>query len=59
MSAVIVDVGSGVAKLTLNRPDRHNAWTIEMEDDFFRALEMCSQSRDVRAIVVTGTDPGF
>jgi enoyl-CoA hydratase/carnithine racemase len=49
----------GVAVLTLNRPERLNAWTAEMERDYFALLEECGASRDVRVIVVTGAGRGF
>jgi len=50
---------TGVAVLTLNRPDRLNAWTLAMEDRYFdRLLEVEADER-VRAIVVTGAGRGF
>jgi enoyl-CoA hydratase/carnithine racemase len=49
----------GVAVLTLNRPDRLNAWTGEMESAYFGLLEECGGSEDVRVIVVTGAGRGF
>jgi enoyl-CoA hydratase/carnithine racemase len=52
-------VDDGVAVLTLNRPERLNAWTAEMERDYFDLLEECGRSREVRAIVVTGAGRGF
>jgi enoyl-CoA hydratase/carnithine racemase len=52
-------VEDGVALLTLNRPDRLNAWTGEMERAYFGLLEECAASGDVRVIVVTGAGRGF
>jgi enoyl-CoA hydratase/carnithine racemase len=52
-------VEDGVALLTLNRPDRLNAWTGEMEHAYFGLLEECGASEDVRVIVVTGAGRGF
>jgi enoyl-CoA hydratase/carnithine racemase len=49
----------GVAVLTLNRPDRLNAWTAEMERAYFAALDECAASDEVRVIVVTGAGRGF
>jgi enoyl-CoA hydratase/carnithine racemase len=48
-----------VAVLTLNRPDRLNAWTREMENRYFDLLEGCGADPDVRVIVVTGAGRGF
>jgi enoyl-CoA hydratase/carnithine racemase len=56
---VLKEVQDGVALLTLNRPDRLNAWTSEMEELYFDALEECAGSTQVRAIVVTGAGRGF
>jgi enoyl-CoA hydratase/carnithine racemase len=52
-------VQDGVALLTLNRPDRLNAWTAEMERVYFAMLEECAQAEEVRVIVVTGAGRGF
>jgi enoyl-CoA hydratase/carnithine racemase len=49
----------GVALLTLNRPDRLNAWTEEMERTYFDMLEECGRSAEVRVVVVTGAGRGF
>jgi enoyl-CoA hydratase/carnithine racemase len=56
---VLYDVADGVAVLTLNRPDRLNAWTIPMEDQYFDRLLQAEADREVRAIVVTGAGRGF
>lgn len=56
---VLMEVEAGVAKLTLNRPDRLNAWTAEMERTYFGLLDDCATRDDVRAIVVTGAGRGF
>jgi enoyl-CoA hydratase/carnithine racemase len=49
----------GVALLTLNRPDRLNAWTGEMQRVYFDLLQDCAAREDVRAVVVTGAGRGF
>ena len=60
MSEVVqIQVQDGVALLTLNRPDRLNAWTQEMEHAYFATLERCAQEEEVRVIVVTGAGRGF
>jgi enoyl-CoA hydratase/carnithine racemase len=60
MSEVVqMSVEDGVATLTLNRPERLNAWTDEMENAYFGLLDQCAASGDVRAIVVTGAGKGF
>ncbi len=56
---VLVDMQDGVAVLTLNRPERLNAWTRELEQRYFALLAECAADERVRAIVVTGAGRGF
>jgi enoyl-CoA hydratase/carnithine racemase len=49
----------GVAVLTLNRPERLNAWTGELEQTYFDLMRECAASPQVRVIVVTGAGRGF
>lgn len=49
----------GVALLTLNRPDRMNAWNADLSSRYFALLEQCAADDDIRAIVVTGAGRGF
>ena len=58
-NVVEVQIDDGVAILTLNRPERLNAWTAEMENRYFGLLEDLGGSPDVRVIVVTGAGRGF
>ena len=59
MAVVERQLEDGVAVLTLNRPERLNAWTAEMEHLYFDLLEECASDTAVRAIVVTGAGRGF
>jgi enoyl-CoA hydratase/carnithine racemase len=56
---VLREIADGVAVLTLNRPERLNAWTPEMGSRYFDLLDDCAGRDDVRAIVVTGAGRGF
>jgi enoyl-CoA hydratase/carnithine racemase len=49
----------GVLKLTLNRPERNNGWTLEMEEAYFDALAAAAADTAVRAVVVTGAGKSF
>ncbi|MHA7871673.1 MAG: enoyl-CoA hydratase/isomerase family protein [Hyphococcus sp.] len=49
----------GVAVITLNRPDKLNAFTSEMRGDFKHALARASKEDAVRAVVVTGAGRAF
>ena len=60
MSDVVLrTIDEGVALLTLNRPDRLNAWTPELHSAYFDLLDDCAARDDVRVIVVTGAGRGF
>src|SRR4051812_37380930 len=56
---VLAERRGAVLLLTLNRPDRLNAWTDELEDRYYGLLEEADAHPEVRAIVVTGAGRGF
>lgn len=56
---VLRDLERGVVKLTFNRPERNNGWTIDLEEAYFDALADAARDPDVRAIVVTGAGRAF
>ncbi|MEW9552066.1 enoyl-CoA hydratase-related protein [Nonomuraea sp. NPDC050783] len=59
LDPVLAERHGAVLLLTLNRPERLNAWTDEMEDLYFDLLADADADPDVRAIVVTGSGRGF
>lgn len=56
---VLYSVEGGVAVLTLNRPERLNAWTYDLGDRYFDLLDQADSDVSVRAIIVTGAGRGF
>ncbi|MBM3792975.1 MAG: enoyl-CoA hydratase [Acidobacteria bacterium] len=56
---ILYSVQDQVATVTLNRPDKLNAWTAVMEDEFERALQGAGADPNVRVILVTGAGRGF
>src|SRR5579871_2453156 len=56
---VLLEVHDGVAVVTLNRPERLNAWTPELQTRYHDLLDECAARADVRAVVVTGAGRGF
>ena len=56
---VTVETADGVAVITLNRPDRLNAFTGAMGDELGRAYAACDEDDGVRAVVVTGAGRAF
>ncbi|WP_433461867.1 enoyl-CoA hydratase-related protein [Spirillospora sp. CA-128828] len=49
----------GVLLLTLNRPERHNAWTLDMELLYNELFDRAESDLDVRAVVLTGAGRSF
>ncbi len=58
-SVVLTEARGPVLLVTLNRPDRLNAWNDEMEQQYSDILADADDDPDVRAIVVTGAGRGF
>lgn len=60
MSDVVLYEKRGkVALITLNRPDRLNAWTAEMGGAYWDRIDEATVDPEVRVIVVTGAGRGF
>src|SRR5579863_8709542 len=57
-TTILFDIAGGVARLTLNRPDRLNSFTAEMHDEIARALTM-TENQGARTLVITGAGRGF
>ena len=53
------DVQDDVALITLNRPDRLNAWTPRMSEEQAHAIGRANSDLSVGAIVMTGAGRGF
>lgn len=53
------DVADGIATITLDRPERLNAWTATMNAEYRAHLAEASDDPAVRVIVVTGSGRGF
>jgi enoyl-CoA hydratase/carnithine racemase len=56
---ITTEVADRVLTITLNRPDRLNAWTQTMCRELLAAFDEADADDDVRAIVVTGAGRGF
>lgn len=56
---ILYEVADRIATITLNRPDRMNAWTPVMEQEVRAAMQQAASDSDVRVIVLTGAGRGF
>ena len=56
---LLYDVADGVGFITLNRPDKLNAWRGEMDRDVRAAMRIAAADDSVRVIVLTGAGKGF
>ena len=56
---ILVECDRGVATVTLNRPDKLNALTTEMQQRYVDLLHELDADSDVRVVVVTGAGRGF
>jgi enoyl-CoA hydratase/carnithine racemase len=53
------EVNKAIALVTLNRPERLNAWTKTMMEELMRAADMADADDDVRVLIVTGAGRAF
>src|SRR5690348_13190829 len=53
------DVTEGIARLTLNRPDRLNSFNVQMHDEVRQALAQVRDDASCRVLVLTGAGRGF
>ncbi|MBO0728133.1 MAG: enoyl-CoA hydratase/isomerase family protein [Acidimicrobiaceae bacterium] len=56
---ILVERDGPVALVTLNRPERLNAWTWQMSAELSEAFAAADSDDSVRAVVVTGAGRGF
>src|SRR5580700_6109388 len=56
---MLYQVDARVATITLNRPDKLNAWTAIMEREVRAAMEEAERDENVRVIILTGAGRGF
>src|SRR4051812_4362172 len=59
MSSILVSLEAGVLSITLNRPDKLNAFTPEMHALLRKALERAADEPEVRAVLLTGAGRAF
>ena len=58
-STILYEVEDNVLTLTLNRPDKLNAFTRDMMLELINAFDKADEDDNVRAIIITGAGRGF
>jgi enoyl-CoA hydratase/carnithine racemase len=56
---ITTEVADGILTITLNRPERLNAWTATMGRELIEAFDQADADDEVRAIVMTGAGRGY
>jgi len=56
---ILFDVEDGVATITLNRPDKMNAFHFPLGAELERAYARCDEDDSVRAVILTGAGKAF
>jgi 2-(1,2-epoxy-1,2-dihydrophenyl)acetyl-CoA isomerase len=59
MSSILVSIEAGVQRITLNRPDKLNAFNPEMHRLLRAALEQAEREPAIRCVLLTGAGRGF
>jgi len=54
-----VESAERILTITLNRPERMNAYTEDMREEIIDALDQAEKDDDIRAIIVTGAGKAF
>lgn len=56
---ILYEVDDRIATITLNRPDKLNAWTVVMMGELIKAFDIADKDDDVLAIIMTGAGRGY
>lgn len=56
---ILFDIKDGVATITMNRPDKMNAYTADMGEEITHAFRSVQRDAEVRAVVLTGAGKAF
>ncbi len=56
---VLLETAGGIANLTLNRPEKRNALSLEVMLELIAALDAIGADRSVRVVVLRGVGPAF
>lgn len=57
--SILIESEKGLARVTLNRPDRRNAFDAEMVEEIRRVFQTLGRDRSVRVIILSGAGAAF
>ncbi len=58
-STILYSVEENILTITLNRPDRLNAWNRQMFEELYNAFDKADADDEVRVVIITGAGKGF
>jgi 2-(1,2-epoxy-1,2-dihydrophenyl)acetyl-CoA isomerase len=56
---ILLDITDGIATVTLNRPDKLNAYTVDMGEEIVEVFDHLRKEDSARAVILTGAGRGF
>ena len=56
---ILLDITDGIATITLNRPEKLNAYTVDMGEEIVTAFDALRDDDTARVIILTGAGRGF
>jgi 2-(1,2-epoxy-1,2-dihydrophenyl)acetyl-CoA isomerase len=59
MSSILFEIKDSIAFITLNRPDKYNAFNREMALSLQQKLDICGDDTSIRCIIITGSGKAF
>ena len=54
MTNIVLDISDSVARITIDRPERMNAFDIDTHEEFAAAIDRVENDDDIRVAVITG-----
>jgi methylglutaconyl-CoA hydratase len=55
----VTNLQPNISIITLNRPEKRNALSLALLEEFYRCLETLEANKEIQSLIITGTDPAF
>jgi len=59
MDTVKLDIRDRIAVITINRPEKRNALSLEVREDLYQRVKEVDSMKDIRAAIITGAGEAF